>query len=70
MPSKKPQIKAVTDTETYEKIKKIAERENRSTSNLIETLVKKYITSYESEHGEIIIQKTINMGDNHGTINM
>lgn len=70
MPSKKPQIKAVTDTETYEKIKKIAETENRSTSNLIETLVKKYIASYESEHGEIIIQKTINMGDNHGTINM
>lgn len=53
MPSIKPQIKAITDTVTYEKIKYVAEKENRSVSNLIETLVKIKIESFESEHGEI-----------------
>ena len=70
MPSKKPQIKTVIDTETYEKIKKIAEKENRSMSNLLETLTKKFVQQYETENGEIKVQKNLNMGDNHGTINM
>lgn len=70
MPSTKPQLKAITDEITYKKIKVIAERENRSVSNLIETLVKEKIKNFENENGSIAIQKTINMGDNHGTINM
>lgn len=57
MPSTKPQIKAITDEKTYIKIKYVAENENRSVSNLIETLVKEKIKSYESEHGEIILDK-------------
>lgn len=35
------------------KIKKIAESQNRSMTNMIETLVKEKIKEYEKENGEI-----------------
>lgn len=37
----------------YAKIKKIAEEENRSTANMIDTLIKREIQRYEDENGEI-----------------
>lgn len=37
------------------KIKKIAENENRSMANMIETLVKQKIHQYEKKNGEIMI---------------
>lgn len=37
----------------HAKIKKIAETENRSMANMIETLVKEKIKQYEKENGEI-----------------
>lgn len=37
------------------KIKKIAENENRSMANMIETLVKQKIHQYEKENGKIMI---------------
>jgi len=37
----------------HAKIKKIADMENRSMTNMIETLVKQEINRYEQEHGEI-----------------
>lgn len=37
----------------HAKIKKIAENENRSMANMIETLVKEKIRQYENESGEI-----------------
>lgn len=37
----------------HAKIKKIAEAENRSMTNMIETLVKERIKEYEKENGEI-----------------
>ncbi|MCM1008707.1 MAG: hypothetical protein NC485_12445 [Ruminococcus flavefaciens] len=37
----------------HAKIKKIAESENRSMANMIETLVKQKIKQYENENGEI-----------------
>ncbi|MBO5575542.1 MAG: hypothetical protein J5956_04500 [Ruminococcus sp.] len=37
----------------HAKIKKIAEEENRSITNMIETLVKQEIKRYEAENGEI-----------------
>ncbi len=37
----------------HAKIKKIAEEENRSITNMIETLVKKEIKRYEDENGDI-----------------
>lgn len=39
----------------HAKIKKIAESENRSLTNMIETLVKTKIQQYEKEYGEIEI---------------
>lgn len=39
----------------HAKIKKIAETENRSMTNMIETLVKQKIRLYEAENGEIIL---------------
>ena len=39
----------------HAKIKKIAESENRSMTNMIETLVKNKIQQYEKENGEIPI---------------
>ncbi len=39
----------------HAKIKKIAEEENRSITNMIETLVKQEIKRYEAENGEIEI---------------
>ena len=37
----------------HSKIKKIAESQNRSMTNMIETLVKEKIKEYEKENGEI-----------------
>lgn len=70
MPSKKPQLKAIVEIDDYEKFKMIADNENRTISNLLQTLIKEKIKHYESENGQINIGKTINMGDNNGTINM
>ena len=39
----------------HAKIKKIAESENRSMTNMVETLVKNKIQQYEKENGEIPI---------------
>ena len=64
MPSNKPQLKAVIDVEEYNKFKAIAEAENRSVSNLLQTLVKDKIKEYETKHGSI----KINMLKNNGTI--
>ena len=41
------------DLKVYAKIKKIALRESRSMTNMIEYLIKKEIGAYEAEHGEI-----------------
>lgn len=37
------------------KIKKIAQAENRSTTNMIECLILDKIRRYEAEHGEILL---------------
>ena len=39
----------------HAKIKKIADSENRSMTNMIETLVKQRIQQYERENGEILL---------------
>ncbi len=41
----------------HAKIKRIAESENRSMTNMIETLVKNKIQQYEKENGEIPIKE-------------
>lgn len=56
MPSKKPYIQIRTTTETITKFEKIADENNRSMSNMGETIIKDYIKEYETIHGEIKIE--------------
>jgi hypothetical protein len=42
------------DEPTYEKLRTIAFRENRSINNLIEYIVKRYIDEFEKEKGKIV----------------
>lgn len=56
MPTNKPQVKAFVSPEIKTKFEHICKLKNRSTSNMIEFLIKEEINIYESEHGEIIIQ--------------
>ncbi len=53
MASKKPYIQIRTDQDTIIKFQHIADEDNRSMSNLGETLIKKYISNYEKENGNI-----------------
>jgi len=39
------------EDEVYDKIKEIAEKENRSINNLVETWIKRDIAAYEKEQG-------------------
>lgn len=43
------------DEVTYGKLKSISEMENRSLNNLIEYVLKAYLTNYEKENGSIPI---------------
>lgn len=38
------------------KIKKIAENDSRTMTNMIEYLIKKEIKRYEEEHGEVLVK--------------
>ena len=56
MPSKKPYIQIRTTDETIKKFDYIASKNNRSMSNMGETIILEYIQQYEAEHGEIKIE--------------
>lgn len=51
----KSQFTLRLDLIDHAKIKMIAEHENRSMTNMIETLVKNEINQYEKDNGEIVI---------------
>jgi len=53
MPTKKPRVQSILENETYEKLKKLCEKDMRSESQMINYIITKYIQEYESEHGEI-----------------
>lgn len=55
MSTNREQIRSYVETSTKKKFTKICKSENRSESNMIETLVKQYIQQYESTHGTIEI---------------
>ncbi len=55
------------DNELMEKVRAIAEQEDRPLSKQFERIIREYINTYESEHGTI---KNLNIIDNKGTINM
>lgn len=56
MPVIKTQFTLRLSPADHGKIKKIADIENRSMTNMIETLVKQKIKEYENEHGEIVLK--------------
>lgn len=51
----KSQFTLRLELEDHAKIKKIAKKENRSLTNMIETLVKDKINQYEDKNGEIVL---------------
>lgn len=55
MPSEKPRINFITEKTLIEKMKHIANAENRSMSKEIELLCKKHISEWEKKNGEIKI---------------
>ena len=55
MPVIKSQFTLRLELKVHLKIKKIAVKESRSLTNMIEYLIKKEINAYESEYGEIEI---------------
>lgn len=57
MPSKKPQFVIRADQSIIDKIKYIAEQNERSATQEIVYLIKKEIAEYEREKGEIIIEQ-------------
>ena len=57
MPSTKPIIAVRTTKEIIEKMKFIADENNRSVSKEVEMLIKKHIKRYEEDNGEIKIEE-------------
>ena len=55
MPVIRTQFTLRLDPINHAKIKKIAAAESRTMTNMIEYLIKKEITRYENEHGEIAV---------------
>lgn len=55
MPVLKSQFTLRLNLADHAKIKKIAEAENRSMTNMIEMLVKREIKRFEQENGEILL---------------
>lgn len=56
------------DNELMDKIKKIAEKEDRPLSKQFERIIRQFVDEYEQKNGKI---NTVNIGrDNNGTINM
>ena len=51
----KPQFTLRLDMKVHAKVKKIAEKESRSMTNMIEYIIKKEIAAYEAQNGEIIL---------------
>lgn len=57
MPSNKPIIAVRTSNDIIEKMKVIADENNRSVSKEAELLIKKHIKRYEDDNGEIKIEE-------------
>lgn len=55
MPVLKSQFTLRLNLADHAKIKKIAEAENRSMTNMIEMLIKREIKRFEQENGEIML---------------
>lgn len=76
MPSVKPKIVIRTTEEIKNKFDEIAKKENRSASNLAETIlteyIKQYVENYEKSNGAIVSKsvKIDNSSVNNGNISL
>lgn len=59
MPSKKPYIQIRTNEKTIKKFEYISDKNNRSMSNMGETIILEYIDKFEAENGEIKIESDV-----------
>ncbi len=57
MSTDRAQVRSYVEHTTKTKFTKICKKENRSESNMVETLILKYIKSYEAEHGIIDVEE-------------
>ena len=57
MPTKKPRLQLILESEYYEKYKYLCDRDGRTESNMGKYIVQRYIDQYEEIHGEIKIEK-------------
>ena len=57
MPSKKPQFVIRAEKEIFEKLKYIAQQNERSATQEAIYIIKKHIQQYEAEHGTINTEK-------------
>lgn len=53
MPTKKPRVQTILETETHEKFKQICAKEMRTESQMASYIITKFISDYESNHGTI-----------------
>lgn len=44
------------DEDIHNKLMTLSKQESRSLNNLVEYIVKQYLSAYENEHGEIPVQ--------------
>lgn len=61
MPSDKPRLATYTTNSTIKKFQYISNYEKRSASKELEYIVEEYIKSFESKHGELVINEDGNI---------
>lgn len=57
MPSRKPIVQIVLNNSYHNKLKALAELDDRSISNMGNKIIERYIDDYEKIYGEIQIKK-------------
>ena len=53
MPTKKPRVQTILEEKDYKKFQKLCKIKDRTESKLAGVIIKKYIETYEAEHGPI-----------------
>lgn len=57
MPTKKPRIQIILENEYAQKFKELCKQDGRTESNMGKRIIEKYIDNYESQYGEIKLEK-------------
>lgn len=53
MPTKKPRVQTILNENTYEKFKKMCEKEMRTESQMASIIITKYIEEYEAQQERV-----------------